>query len=319
MNADANRAGFRILRKEQTLLPMELLWRWSFGLGLLGLSFFAYAHLRQAVLLSDADELALGSQDPFVVANAVAGLVAGILPLLIKTLSEICSVAAVSWIACAALGRGVITRMIVRGLSAEHALTIAPDAPRWAAFAALSFGRVLMLLIVVIGYLGGVGIAGIVSAPEQNNVASALIFFASLAASSVVWSYVNWVLSLAPIFVVRDALSPIDSVVEAIAFIRRNYSRLSDIALWNSTLRAVVATVVTLTGVATVGLRLAMAPWVVTALLALQTLVYLVFSDLFLLARLASYASVAVRELTLKQTLAVPQQSSLDQSSLHER
>ncbi len=44
---------------------MELLWRWSFGLGLLALLFFAYAHLRQAILLSDADQSALSGQDPF--------------------------------------------------------------------------------------------------------------------------------------------------------------------------------------------------------------------------------------------------------------
>ena len=36
---------------------------------------------------------------------------------------------------------------------------------------------------------------------------------------------------------------------------------------------------------------------IVTALLVLQTLAYLVVSDVFLLARLAAYASVALREL----------------------
>jgi hypothetical protein len=312
MNADANREGFRILRNEQTLFPMELLWRWSFGLGLLGLSFFAYAHLRQAVLLSDADELALSSQDPFTVANAAAGLVSGVMPLLLKTLAQLCSVAAVLWIACTALGRGIVTRILVRRFAADSGLSIAPDAPRWASFATLACARVLMLLILVIGYLGGVGIAGIVSGPgqDQDNAVSALIVFASLAASSVVWSYVNWVLSLAPIFVARDALSPIDSVVAAVAFVRSHYSRLAAIALWNSTLRGVIATVITIAAVSTAGLRFAMPPWAITALLALETLFYLVLSDLFLLARLGAYASVAVRELTLAQALAAPPEQS---------
>ena len=92
-------------------------------------------------------------------------------------------------------------------------------------FAILNFARVLMLLILVIGYLGGSFVAGLVNGAGANCLASALIVFAALAVSSVVWSYVNWVLSLAPIFIVRDGLTPLDSVVAAIAFIRRNRSR----------------------------------------------------------------------------------------------
>jgi hypothetical protein len=285
---------------------MELLWRWSFGLGLLALSFFGYAHVRQAVLLSDTDEAALYGQDPVAVAEAAWRIYLEALPPLLSALAQVCSVAAILWIAAATLGRGMITRVMVGRFAADSGLVIAPDAPRWTWFATLTFARVLMLLILVIGYLGGTFLAGLVNGPGQNLLVPALIVFASLAASSVVWSYVNWVLSLAPIFVARDALSPLDSIVAAIAFIRRNHSQLSAIALWNSTLRGVTATILSIAGVSTVALRSALAPWAITALLVLQTLVYLVVSDLFLLARLGAYASVAVRELTLSQSLPAP-------------
>jgi hypothetical protein len=306
MTADANREGLRILRKEPALFPMELLWRWSFGLGLLALSFFAYAHLRQAVLLSDADELALRGQDPLAVAQAAANIIAEAMPLLLRTLAQVFSLAAVLWIAAAALGRGIITRIVVQRFATDYGVTIAPDAPRWSFFAVLKGARVLMLLILVIGYLGGAFITALIYGPGQNVLGSALIVFASLATSSVLWSYVNWVLSLAPIFVVRDALSPLDSVVAAIGFIRRNYSRLKPIALWNGTLRGVAATVISVAGVSTAALHFALSPWLISVLLALETLAYLVVSDIFLLARLGAYASVAVRELTLSQELPSP-------------
>jgi hypothetical protein len=310
MTADANREGLRILRSDLALFAMELLWRWSFGLGLLALSFFAYSHLRQAVLLSDADELVLSGQDPFAVAEAATRLAGEAMPLLLSTLEQVFSLAAVLWIAAAAIGRGIITGIIVRRFAANYGLSIAPDAPRWSSFAILTAARVLMLLIFVIGYLGGKFVASLVSGQEQNILVSALVAFASLSAASVVWSYVNWALSLAPIFVVRDALSPLDAVVAAIAFIRRNYSRLMAIALWNSTLRGVIATVISIAGVSTVALRVTVSPWAITALLAVETLVYLLVSDLFLLARLGAYASIAVRELTLSQELpAAPARS----------
>jgi hypothetical protein len=310
MTANANREGFRIMRSDPALFAMEMLWRWSFGLALLALSFMAYAHLRQAVFLSEADEMAFNGQDPLAVASAAAGLITQALPLLLRTLAQVFSVAAVLWIAAAALGRGIITRTLVRSFASGYGVRIAPDAPRWTSFAILKFARVLMLLILAIGYFGGTFMAALVNGREPNVLASGLMVCASLAISSVVWSYVNWVLSLAPIFVVRDGLAPLDSVVAAIAFIGRNRSRLTAIALWNSTWRGLAATVISLAGVFSVGLRVALPPWTITALLALETLVYLVVSDVFLLARLGAYASVAVRELVLSQARLEPPEGS---------
>jgi hypothetical protein len=299
MSADANREGFRIIRKIPALFLMELLWRWSFGLGILALAFYAYSHLRPAILFTDADEPALSSQDPIPFAQAAVDLLSPVLPLLLKTCAQVFSVAAVFWIAISALGRGIITRVIVGHLVENYSVTITADAPRWASFALLQFARVLMLLILAVGYLGGLFIASLVDPTRTNVVLSASVVFSSVAISSVLWSYVNWVLSLAPIFVARDARAPLDAVVEAIAFIRRRHSHLRAIALWNSTLRGVAATAISLAGVFTVALRSTLPPGAITLLLVLETLAYFVVSDVFLLARLAAYAAVAVRERTL--------------------
>ena len=168
--------------------------------------FFSYAQLRQAVLLSDADQVALTSQDPFAAAVAASSLIAGAMPLLAGTLARISGLAAVIWIVSITPGRGIITRMIVRRFAADSAVGIAADAPRWASFAMLNFARILMLLILVVGYLGGSLIAALVSGPEEGIAASSLIVFTSLAIAFAVWSYANWVLSLAPVLVVRDGL-----------------------------------------------------------------------------------------------------------------
>jgi len=304
MTADANREGFRVLRTQPALIPMEFLWRWSFGLGLLALCFFIYAHLRQFLILSGADELALRGQDPFAIAQAAASAIAQAMPLLLHTLAQVFGPAAALWITASALGRGIITRIIVRRFATEYGLTIAPDAPRWAAFATLQFARVLMLLVLVIGYLSGSLIAALVT-NGQDVFTAALIVFAALAISGVLWSYVNWILSLAPIFLVRDALSPLDSVVAAIGFIRPNRSRLAAIALWNGTLRGLAATVISIAGVGAFALQLALPPLAATVLLVLETIAYLVISDICLLARFAAYASVAVRELVLARGFPV--------------
>jgi hypothetical protein len=308
MGADANREGLRILRENPALFFMELLWRWSFGLGLLALILLAYSHLRQAILLTDADQQALSGQDPIALATAAANLIAPLLPLLLRTCAQIFSIAAVVWIAAAALGRGLITRVIVGQFAKDYGVMIAADASRWLSFAVLNFTRVLMLLILAIGYLGGTFLAGLIGG-AANLLIPATIQFCSVAISFALWSYVNWVLSLAFIFVARDALAPLDATVEAIAFVRRHRSRLSAIALWNSTLRGVAATVISLAGVFTAAAS-SLPASAVSVLLVLETLAYFVISDFLLLARLGAYASVAIRELTLRAELPASQDRS---------
>ena len=122
----------------------------------------------------------------------------------------------------------------------------------------------------------------------------------------MLWSWVNWVLSLAPIFVARDGLSPLESVVAALAFLRRNGSRLVAIAIWNNTLRGLAATVITAAAAVTLAMRASLPGWAITGLVVLETLLYLVVSDFLLLVRLAAYGSVAVRELTLSQASPEP-------------
>ena len=304
MHADANTEGFRILRSNSALLLLELLWRWSFGVALLALLYFAYAHLRQAVPLSNAEASALDSQDPIAMAEAAMGMIARSRPLLLGMLVQLSAMAAVLWVIAAALGRGVLGRILVRRFAADYALSIAPHAPRWRSIAVFKMARVLALLILLLGYLAAEWIAARVAAPGQSVLTPVLILIAALAVAGVLWSYVNWVLSLAPVFVVRDGLGPLSSVAAAVGFVRRNHSHLAAIASWNGTLRGLAATVITLAGVATVELRTSLPGWSVSVLYALETLAYLVVSDFFLLARFAAYCSVALRELKLSQALA---------------
>ena len=78
--------------------------------------------------------------------------------------------------------------------------------------------------------------------------------------------------SLPPIFVVRDALSPLDSVVAAIGFVLRCRSRLAAIALWNGTSRGAAATAISLVGISAVAMHVPFPPWAITVLLVLETL-----------------------------------------------
>ena len=123
---------------------------------------------------------------------------------------------------------------------------------------------------------------GFVNSPGQSVLTNALIVFTAVAVSSVVWSYVELGAFVGPIFVVRDGLSPLDSVVAALAFLPRNGSRLMAVGIWNNTLRGLSATVITVVASVTVAMHTALPGWAVALLFLLETLLYLVVSDFLL-------------------------------------
>jgi len=298
VNADAQSEGFRALRNDPVLLAQELFWRWSYGLGFLALLFFAYSRLRAAVLLSDTATAALHTHDMTELTSAATVLLQAVEPLLYRTLAQIFVVGGVLWSAASGLGRGMITRTLVRRYAADYGAAIAPEAPRWDTYIALKAVRVLMLLILVIGYLGGVLLATVADAAGPNLLLSVLILVSSLAVAALIWSYVNWTLSLAPIFVARDGLGALDAAVAALAFLGRNRSMLTALTVWNTTLRGLSATTITLVGLATLASHSLLPFWLLAVLLGLQALLYVVVSDYLLLGRYAAYASLAVGELS---------------------
>ncbi len=291
VSMEANLDAMRRLWRTPALLAMELLWRWSFGLGVLGLMIAAWGRVRPVLLLSDSELQAIHSPDPIARAASVVVILQPYAPLLLKVAAWVALGAAVLWVLAATAGRGILTRILVRQAAGERVL--APDATRWLSYFSLTAARVVMLLILVIGYLAGVLLAsvlGVANRPMQT----VLIVLLALGVAATVWILVNWVLTLAPLFVARDGCAPLDANAEAVGFARRRWKELLAIAAWNGVARWGVAIGVSLAALFTVSAR--SPAWLQLALLALQTLAYLVLSDWLLLARLAAYAAVAVAE-----------------------
>jgi hypothetical protein len=198
--------------------------------------------------------------------------------------------------------------VLVARLSVEHGIAPAADAPRWLSHVALHAARVLMLLILVMGYLGGLFLASLVGPAQQSPVLTILILCATFAASLALWSYVNRVLALAPVFVALDGALPLDATVSAIRFFGRNPGRLRSVLRGNNALRAAVVLAITVVGAATVALP---APsWTISALLLLETLLYFVLADFLHLARLAAQVAVVVHERVLTAPLAASAEQS---------
>jgi hypothetical protein len=249
---DASREGLRIIKSEPLLYPLELLWRWSFGLGALGVVFLALRPLIAAVQLTQMDQEMLASRNPDMIAGVVGELMVDVLPILGTVLAWSLPALALLWAAAVTLGRGFTAQIILRKIASEHGRELASlTSARCRAMAGISLGRVLMGLILFIGYVGGIIIARWatgVSTSRFSPLISASVFMLVFGVSIGVWMTVNWFLSLAPLFVVRDGSDVLTSVAQAINFTQIRGSELRNVALWNGLIRSFCAALFVIAG-----------------------------------------------------------------------
>ncbi len=284
---------------------MELLWRWCFGLGMLGLLLYAYAQLRPAIVTAAADTPALRVTDLVKQVRVLAEMLTPLMPLLLKLLGQLYLAGGVLWAAISATGRGVILRSLTASAAAECGVATASLERRWWTYFALHAARVLMLLILVIGYLGGILAAALVTQERPSVRLFMLITLTTFFAAFLLWSYVNRVLALAPVFDACDGLAPLDAIAAAVLFLRRKGTQLRAANRAGNILHVTVAVLFTLLGV--VSSAVPLPPVGLAALILLETLLYCVLADYFHLNRLAMAVAMVVGERAAASEPTAPQ------------
>jgi hypothetical protein len=288
--------GFRAVVRMPSLLLAELAWRWSFGLAAMVLIGIGVREVQHAVTLSPTDELLLGSMQPMLMGEAWAHILRQTLPLLFKLAAILLPALSVMWVAAATLGRAVTIRRVLDHFAASSEDAVAERKIRWGAMTALHAFRATVMLAVFLGYLGaGVVASRFVNIEEGKPPsldAAWVVFVMIFAVVVIVAAGLNWVLSLAPVFVVRDGRGTWESMGDAVKLFRERGSQLTAAATWNGFLRFVGACVASVAGLFPLMLIGEVRGIVVWMLVGIITVMYCVISDWLLLARLASYVAV---------------------------
>ena len=161
---------------------------------------------------------------------------------------------------------------------------------------ALHAFRATVMLAVFLGYLGAGVVASRFVQIEEGKPPSLdgawVVFVLIFAVIVIVAAALNWVLSLAPVFVVRDGRGTWDAMGDTVRLFRERGSQLTSAATMNGFLRFAGACVASVAGVFPLGLIGEVPGFVVWAMIGVITVVYCVISDWLLLARLAAYVAV---------------------------
>ncbi len=280
-------AGWRLARKNPKLVLLEVAWRWSFGLLALLLLWWAIVSILHRVTISDADWAALRSLNLHDTPQTLAKIVVLFWEDFLLMLAALLSALALAWMITATWGRAATLR-ILEGRSNTPAV------------AGLNLLRVLLFIVTLLAAIFVVEGAVWLSTPsaadpaELNWALYLLIVLIALPLIMIAWGILNWVLSLAPLFAVREQKGAFTSLAAAFRSLRCNRKVYWSVSGVYGLYRG--AALVALTVIGLVLLALSQSKIILGLLLALL-LLYFAFADLLYVARLAAYLQIVEEQL----------------------
>ncbi|HSB76433.1 MAG TPA: hypothetical protein VLC12_12335, partial [Terriglobales bacterium] len=168
----------------------------------------------------------------------------------------------------------------------------------------LSFVRAGLFLAAVLAGVGGLILAGF-AGPEGDATPSLLLATMLLAAVWLVWALLNWLLSLASVYAVRDARDTFAAVASAVELVRGTFGEVVLTSLPFVLLHYLALAAAVAAGLLVFDLMTRVSPaagWAVVALAG----GYFAYADFLYITRLAAYVALAQDGETVVQLSASP-------------
>jgi hypothetical protein len=283
------RDGFRAIWRQPSIFLAELSWRWSWGgaaLILTGLALYEYLH---TLIVTPTDLILLRLKHPLAVSRALADIFHGSGPRVVLTAIVLIPALALLWTFLGALGRFATLRGLVSRITPDWA----PQPGAIRSLIGLHVLRVALALAGLLSFLGAALVASFVSSPETPHPGLALLLFLPLALLvSAIWSSMNWFLSFAAAFSVRDGEDTFWAIAAALTFSRRCGGKISAVGFWFGAMHLVAFIIGTTVIMYPLAVASLVPPGITLLLMGLIVLVYFAVADWLYLARLAGYLAV---------------------------
>lgn len=301
--------GFRTAFRNPSFALAEITWRWVVGVTATVLIVFGFFEYLDTLPVNYGERLFLKSGQPILISEAMAHILRGSLTRGVLSLLLAALLLVVLWIVAASLGRATTLRAILdsireqlrvkaaaMGMAAKDEGGPVNDPPMWGTvqtLVRLNFLRVSLALVTIIAFLGASILAGFVSSDKDPRPGLVFLLLFPLAVLvGLAWFTLNWLLSLAAVFAVKDDEDAIGAISAAVSLSRDRPGAVAAVSTWTGLAHLVA--VVGATTVVSIPMTFAgLLPWrlVVLAILAV-TLAYFAIADWLHMARLAGYVTI---------------------------
>ncbi len=287
------RDGFRAVWRQPSIFLAEVSWRWSWGgaaLLLLFLALFEYLH---TLVVTPADMMLLRLRHPLAVSRALADIFHGSGPRVVMAAILLIPALALAWALLGALGRFATLRALIARAAPDLDSAIEPGPRSIRALTGLNVFRVALALAALVSLLGSAIVASFVSTPKAPHAGLAFLLFIPFAILvSMVWSTVNWFLSIAAVFAVRDGEDTFGSIAAAVEFCRRCSGKISAVGFWFGAMHLVAFVIGTTVVMYPLSVASLVPASITLTLMGLVILAYCAVADFLYVTRLAGYLAV---------------------------
>jgi hypothetical protein len=291
--------GFRASFRRPSLTFAEIAWRWTIGAFAWAVVFFGLIEFLDTLPVTKGDATLLSTRQPLLIGRAIAHIFRGSLNRAVMAALFAGIALSLLWIIAASVGRNATVRALLeyfqRGvennISAERHAAGEPRPLR--SLIGLNSLRVALTLSAILAFVGASILAGFAS-PDANP-RPGLVFIILLPLAGlicIVWPALNWLLSLACLFAVRDGEDMLGATSAAVSFFRKRSGPVFAVSTWTGLAHLVAFSVAT-TAVSVPLAFIQIAPWrLVIAGVMLVTLAYFAVVDWLYMARLAGYVFI---------------------------
>jgi len=299
--------GFRVAFRQPSLALGEITWRWTVGATAVVLFFFGLFEYLSTLPVTNGELLFLRTRQPYLVGQAILHILRGSLNRGVLSALLAVLLLVFLWVVAASLGRiatvGALLEHVREQLACKAAVLgldaggIAVNASAESPFQTLirlNLLRASLALAVIVGLAGAAILASFASPGDHPSPGVTLLLLLPMAALIfLLWSGLNWLLSLATMFAVRDREDTLGAISAAVSLCRERSAAVFAVSTWAGVAHLVLF--VGATSVVSLPLGLAgVLPWRLVVLgVVLITLAYFGFTDWLYTARLAGYVCIA--------------------------
>jgi hypothetical protein len=207
--------GFQTMFRLPALGLAEIAWRWSFGVAAAATLAFTFREYLATLPVTAGEMLLLRTRQPALIAQALARILQGSAPRAAAASMVLILALTLAWIVLASVGRALTLKTLLEYFRGPANLQTS-STQGLASLLVLNFLRAATMLAAAVGIMGAMLVARAASSPEDPSPGKVLLVFWMLTMLiGLAYPLLNWYLSLAAIFVVRDKASAFGALVKA--------------------------------------------------------------------------------------------------------
>jgi hypothetical protein len=318
--------GFRAAFRHPALGTAEIAWRWSFGAAACLVLAFSFLEYVDTLPVSSADLLLLRTRHPFLLSRAISDILRGSAFHFVTAAIVLFTALSIGWILAVSLGRAATVQWLLdyfrqraqdlnSATGAEFQSSVISNMPssppsatsggHVSSMAGLNTLRVALTLAATFGCLGAIILSGFASSPRHPRPGLVFLLFVPLFGLVwLTWSVLNWFLSLASIFVIRDQEDTFGSVSAVVNLCRERLGPITAVSFWFGLAHLSAFFVATTVVAFPLGFADVVPAKAVLISVLLITLLYFAVADWLYAGRLAAYVAIiegpAVQPATLE-------------------